>query len=315
MKEELIWQKFKVGSDGFVCLVDVMGDDAAICDAARISYGKGTKSVSDNRSLIRYLYRHGHLTPLEMCEAKFIFRVPMDILRQIIRHRTAHLNELSTRYSIAIDSAAEAQSWREQSKTNKQGSDGEIYQWPEDFEIPAYIKDDIREGFKTAGPKEYLSFREAATQEFSREVYEERLRFGIAREQARKDLPLSTYTELYWKCDLRNILNFLSLRMDAHAQLEIREIANVIYDICKQLFPLTIEAFDDYDFRRGGLLLSAADIKVLKEIVSGWMSPISHEIYLDIITGLNIGWNTERCRERDEALEKLQRLGVVEEEC
>src|SRR6478672_724339 len=162
---ELRWQKFPVLNDGFVCLVDCMGDDAAVVQAARVSYGEGTKRVSDDRTLIRYLLRHRHTTPFEMAEIKFLVRVPMDCWRQWIRHRTASVNEYSTRYSEAIDAAqttAEGE-WREQSSGNRQGS----------------------HGFIAAQTGADLSRKEAELQSLSRELYEERLRAGVAREQAR----------------------------------------------------------------------------------------------------------------------------------
>jgi flavin-dependent thymidylate synthase len=186
-----------------VALVDVMGDDGSVVQAARVSYGEGTRKVSDDRQLIRYLLRHAHTTPFEMAEIKFVVRVPMDCWRQWIRHRTASVNEYSTRYSLAIDSmqSTHDDEWRSQASTNRQGSDGLVS--------------------RTAGHK--LTQSETELQSLARRVYEERLEAGIAREQARKDLPLSTYTEWYWKTDLHNLMNFLSLRADAHAQSRLAE--------------------------------------------------------------------------------------------
>src|SRR5690554_5789455 len=177
--DALRWQKLPVLDDGFVCLVDVMGDDAAIVQAARVSYGAGTKRVHEDRGLIRYLMRHRHTTPFEMCEIKLHVRVPMDCWRQWIRHRTASVNEYSTRYSIAIDRAqvTDATAWRTQAVGNRQGSSG-------------FLGPDIGAGLT-------LAERELLQQ--ARDVYEARIQAGVAREQARKDLPLSTYTEAYWK--------------------------------------------------------------------------------------------------------------------
>ncbi len=206
--EQLRWKKFPVLNDGFVCLVDVMGDDSAVVQAARVSYGAGTKKVSDDRTLIRYLLRHRHTTPFEMAEVKFLVRVPMDCWRQWIRHRTANVNEYSTRYSVAIDSAQETtpESWRTQAEQNRQGS-----------------------GVPLSGELgQKLTNSEHELQELARKVYAERLEAGVAREQARKDLPLCTYTEAYWKIDLHNLLHFLALRMDSHAQDEIRQYATTI---------------------------------------------------------------------------------------
>ncbi|MFM7033929.1 MAG: FAD-dependent thymidylate synthase, partial [Planctomycetia bacterium] len=191
--ESLRWKKFPVLDDGFVALVDVMGDDGSVVQAARVSYGEGTRKVSDDRQLIRYLMRHAHTTPFEMAELKFVVRVPMDCWRQWIRHRTASVNEYSTRYSLAIDSmqtTADGE-WRSQATNNRQGSAGLVAE---------------AEGRR-------LTQSEADLQGMARRVYEERLGAGIAREQARKDLPLSTYTEAYWKIDLHNLLHFLALRM------------------------------------------------------------------------------------------------------
>lgn len=217
-------------TNGEIVVIDFMGDDAAVVQAARISYGKGTKSVREDRGLIRYLMRHRHTTPFEQCELKLRVRCPMDTWRQWIRHRTASVNEYSTRYSEAINEMATTlpQSWRLQSGKNKQGS-GE------------FLED------ATLG--QHLSEEESELHELSRAVYEERLRLGVAREQARKDLPLSTFTEAYWKIDLHNLLHFLELRMDAHAQLEIREFANAIGSLVEKWVPMVWEAFFEYRLR------------------------------------------------------------------
>src|SRR5579864_5850819 len=177
---------FKVLDDGFVRVLDYMGDDAAVVQAARISYGAGTKQIHEDRGLIRYLMRHRHSTPYEMCDIKFHVRVPMDTWRQWIRHRTSSTNEYSTRYSVAIDATQQTppDRWRAQSALNRQGSSGTL---------PIEIG-------------EKLSAAERALQDEARRVYEERLAAGVAREQARKDLPLSTYTEAYWKINLHNLL-------------------------------------------------------------------------------------------------------------
>ena len=206
--DEILGQPFKVLDDGFVRVVDYMGSDASIVQAARVSYGVGTRQVHEDRGLIRYLMRHHHTTPFEMCELKLHVRVPMDCWRQWIRHRTANVNEYSTRYSIAIDAAQTTPptNWRLQSPTNRQGSTGLL---------------NLEAGTQ-------LSQKEAAFHHAARELYEERLASGVAREQARKDLPLSTYTEAYWKIDLHNLFHFLSLRIDAQAQTEIRAYAEVI---------------------------------------------------------------------------------------
>jgi thymidylate synthase (FAD) len=288
--------------DGFVRLVDHMGDDAAIVQAARVSYGAGTKKVSDDRNLIRYLMRHWHTTPFEMVEVKFHVRVPMDCWRQWIRHRTASVNEYSTRYSEAIDSqqTTPADQWRLQSTANKQGSGGMIgAEWPQGW---------AKEGKTIKGPNcvyewdddapetpgEFLSHLEKQFHQDARSLYQKRLSMGIAREQARKDLPLSTYTEAYWKIDLHNLFHFLRLRMDSHAQLEIRTYANAIFKLIQPICPAACEAFKDY--RLDAIQLTGPEIKLLRAMVTG--------------VGDNLPTLTQR--ERKEFDAKLSRLGYIE---
>lgn len=245
--DAMIGQPFKVLDDGFVRLVDYLGTDESIVQAARVSYGAGTKKSREDRGLIRYLMRHAHTTPFEMCEVKLHVRVPMDCWRQWIRHRTANVNEYSTRYSIAIDGSqtTPADQWRRQSTDNKQGSEGWI--------DPA------------TGQR--LTDGERELQDLSRRVYAERLELGVAREQARKDLPLSTYTEAYWKVDLHNLFHFLWLRMDPHAQFEIRQYANVIgEEIVAKWVPMAWEAFKDY--RLGSLALSRLEIELIRLVAA-----------------------------------------------
>jgi thymidylate synthase (FAD) len=315
-----------------------MGDDEAICQAARVSYGAGTKKTSDDRTLIRYLLRHRHTTPFEMCELKFMVKVPMDCWRQWIRHRTASVNEYSTRYSQAIDDRCRVGSsnWRAQSASNKQGSEGMVDTWPEGYkpnsfgqvEFPDTEDTDIGqppdepydvdaahlpgEPFtgRTPTPGEYLSDRESVLHSHIQVVYEERLEFGVAREVARKDLPLSTYTKAYWKIDLHNLLHFLSLRMDPHAQLEIRSYANVIgEEIVASLFPQVWEAFLDY--KLNAMQLSALEVQALQAInCNEECTPISVKTFMKRYQP--DAWVClERCRERDECLAKLQDLRLV----
>lgn len=249
--DEILGKPFPVLNDGFVRVVDYMGSDQSIVQAARVSYGKGTKKVHQDRGLIRYLLRHRHTTPFEMCEIKFHLRVPMDCWRQWIRHRTANINEYSTRYSLAIDATqtTEPDQWRTQSSSNRQGSEGFI---------------DEKTG-------EELSNDENKLHNMSREIYNKRIEMGIAREQARKDLPLATYTEAYWKIDLHNLLHFISLRMDPHAQYEIREYSKTIgYEIVKKWMPLVWEAFEDY--RLGSEEFSKIELDILALINSGNMT-------------------------------------------
>ena len=288
--DDLRWKKFPVLNDGFVCLVDVMGDDSSVVQAARVSYGEGTKKVSDDRTLIRYLLRHRHTTPFEMAEVKMLIRVPMDCWRQWIRHRTANVNEYSTRYSLAIDASQTTtpEEWRSQAESNRQGS-GEML--PQDV-----------------GAK--LTEQETELQNQIRSVYQERIDSGVAREQARKDLPLSTYTEAYWKVDLHNLLHFLALRMDSHAQLEIRNYATAIGEqIIRPLFPVVWEAFLDY--RMQSMHLTRLDIGVIQRLSAGSTegAPYSEEAFL---AAQDPTWESlKRSRERDECRSKLERLGLV----
>lgn len=230
MKREELLEQYKepisVLDKGHVRLVDVMGDDSSVVQAARVSYGAGTKTLRKDRGLIRYLMRNRHTSPFEMCEIKLHVRVTMDCWRQWIRHRTANVNEYSTRYSIALEDKQRTASdeWREQAKDNKQGSGG-------------YVPKDVGQ---------LLTAREDELHVLVQEVYDERLEAGVAREQARKDLPLCTYTEAYWKIDLHNLFHFLSLRKHGHAQKEIREFADAISTIVADWVPLCYEAFEDY---------------------------------------------------------------------
>jgi thymidylate synthase (FAD) len=287
--DEILGVPFPVLDDGLVRVVDYMGDDSAIVQAARVSYGAGTKAVSDDRGLIRYLLRHRHTTPFEMCELKLHVRVPMDAWRQWIRHRSASVNETSSRYSVVIDSAqcTEIGAWRLQSSDNKQGSEG--------------FADE------TAGGR--FSEQERDLHEHARRVYDERLAAGMAREQARKDLPLCTYTEAYWKIDLHNLLHFLALRLDPHAQKEIRDYATVIgRQIVARWLPLTWEAFEDY--RLGAVVYSRLEQAILAALGSsdtesacavareaGWLKPAA-------------GGGLTRHRERQECEEKLRELNL-----
>jgi thymidylate synthase (FAD) len=282
--ESLRWQKFPVLNQGFVCLVDVMGDDSSVVQAARVSYGKGTKQVSDDRGLLRYLIRHQHTTPFEMAEIKLLVRVPMDCWRQWVRHRTASINEYSTRYSEAIDAAyiTVPEAWRKQSEANKQGSGG-------------FFEPDVGR---------VLTEEESAFHVYAREVYDRRINKGVAREQARKDLPLSTYTEAYWKTDLRNLLRFLELRMESNAQYEIREYATTIGEkIVQPLFPHCWEAFMDYQF--GALRLSRLEQEVIQRLSQSGGIPATREQFLAAQDPM---WKD---REREECYEKLCRLGIV----
>jgi thymidylate synthase (FAD) len=246
--DAMLGTPFKVLHEGFVRVIDYMGSDASIVQAARVSYGKGTKKLREDEGLIRYLVRHHHTSPLEMCEIKLHIRVPMDCWRQWIRHRTASVNEYSTRYSLAIDAAQETKpdEWRLQAVSNRQGSEGFL---------------EIEKG-------KIFSAREQELQQLARAVYNERIEAGLAREQARKDLPLSTYTEAYWKTDLHNLLHFLALRMEKHAQLEIRSYAHTIgNEIVSKWCPMVWEAFKDYQL--GALELSKQEVDIITCLQAG----------------------------------------------
>lgn len=286
--DKILGHTFKVLDDGFVRVVDYMGSDGSIVQAARVSYGKGTKKLNEDRGLIRYLMRHLHTTPFEMCEIKLHVRVPMDCWRQWIRHRTANVNEYSTRYSIAIDSAQKTSSneWRKQSIVNKQGS-------------REYLSEEIGSS---------LSEKEEMLHKIIREIYDERINKNVAREQARKDLPLSTYTEAYWKIDLHNLFHFLTLRMDNRAQDEIRSYANVIgNEIVSKWCPIAWEAFKDY--RLNSTRLSEVEINVLRYFLNN--NPKEAKEYL---LSLNLlSYESEKLKRSREVLEiegKLRKLGI-----
>lgn len=217
--------------------------------------------VEGDRRMLRFMFKHHHLSPFEFAEAVFHLRIPMDAWRQMVRHRTASISEYSTRYSPAVDAMMETEpgEWRLQSGSNRQGSDGFVTEWPEGY-LP-----DASNTHPATTPGEYLSAREAELQALAKEVYEERLSFGVAKEQARKDLPLSNYTDVFWKCDLRNLLHFLSLRMDGHAQKEIRDYANVIGEVVKAWCPIIWEAFIDYEFE--AKTFSRQDLVVVRALM------------------------------------------------
>jgi len=287
--DKILGKSFPVLDDGFVRVIDYMGSDASIVQAARVSYGAGTKKVSEDRGLIRYLLRHRHTTPFEMCELKLHVRVPMDCWRQWIRHRTASVNEYSTRYSVAIDTFRTTQpdEWRTQSEVNKQGS-GDA------------ISPDLGKNLCDA---------EIKLHELCKETYENRLECGVAREQARKDLPLSTYTEAYWKVDLHNLLHFLALRMDSHAQYEIREYARLIgEEIVSKWVPHTWEAFLDYRFN--SMQFSATEIELLSLLGSNKQKEAIKLLY-------ERKWLQEKdgelkeSREAKEFKEKMSKIGIT----
>jgi thymidylate synthase (FAD) len=269
--------KFRAVLDhGFVFLVDTMGNDAAITQSARISYGTGTKSVREDRGLIRYLFRHHHTSPIEQCEVKFHIRLPIFVMRQLVRHRTSSLNEYSARYSEMSDEfyVPDASFIQPQSSDNKQGRDGDMsetsvagVQWMmETIGAQAYDAYRVLLGDRVGHDEKYPN-------ELLYDPYSESdplldAEFpGIARELARAVLPVSYYTEVYWKQNLHNLFHMLKLRTDNHAQHEIRVFAEAMYDLIKPLFPLACEAWEDY--MRDAVTLSRMEKNLLRDLLSG----------------------------------------------
>ena len=257
--EEILYKPLPALDHGFVRVVDYMGDDTAIVQSARVSYGKGTKKISNDKGLIKYLMRHWHSTPFEMCEIKLHVKLPIFIARQWIRHRTANVNEYSARYSI-LDKEfyiPSVENLASQSQVNKQGR-AESLSSEEANKVITLLKNDAEQT--------YRNYEVMLNENSEGETLDDGS-MGIARELARMNLTLNTYTQWYWKIDLNNLLHFLALRADAHAQYEIRVYADIILDIVKKWVPVTYEAFEDY--RVGGTQLSAKEILILKKIIKG----------------------------------------------
>ena len=257
--EKILYQVFPALDHGFVRVVDYMGDDQAIVQAARVSYGKGTSRVSEDRGLIRYLMRHRHSTPFEMCEIKLHVKLPMFIARQWIRHRTASINEYSARYSV-LDKEfyiPEEKDLAVQSKVNKQGRGDTLS--PKDSEEALFL-------LKRDAEKSYETYEYLLNENLKGEVIDEN-RDGLSRELARINLTLNTYTQWYWKTNLHNLMNFIFLRADSHAQYEIRVYADIIYKIMESWVPVTAEAFKSY--RSGSVELSAEAMNVIKLMLAG----------------------------------------------
>ncbi len=230
---------------GFVKLLDVMGNDEEVENAARISYGEGTRKVSQTRNLIRYLMRHKHTSPFEMCEVKFHIKLPIFVMRQLVRHRTANLNEYSGRYSIMSDEyyLPQGDYLQKQSSTNNQGRD------------------------EPHPSKGALQFEFNRVYDNANIAYHNLLEEDLARELARAVLPVANYTEVIWKIDLHNFFHVIKLRADSHAQREIQDYANAMYELVKPHFPLCCEAFEDYS--RDAVTFSASEMKFIKEVVVG----------------------------------------------
>ena len=257
--EKILYEAIPVLDHGFVRVVDYMGDDSSIVQSARVSYGKGTKKVSTDSGLIKYLMRHRHSTPFEMCEIKYHVKLPIFIARQWIRHRTANVNEYSARYSI-LDKEfymPSKDNLAAQSASNRQGR-GDLINGKQAEDILNILKEDAE--------RTYDNYELMLNERFDGTTIDKNNK-GLARELARMNLTLNTYTQWYWKTDLLNLLNFLSLRADNHAQYEIRAYADVMIESLKKWVPVTFDAFMDY--RVGGMELSAKGKSVIQKLIKG----------------------------------------------
>ena len=257
--EKILYEAIPILDHGFIRVVDYMGDDTSIVQAARVSYGKGTKKVSTDAGLIKYLMRHWHSTPFEMCEIKYHVKLPIFIARQWIRHRTANVNEYSARYSI-LDKEfylPAPEHLAAQSKNNRQGR-GDILKGDQAKQVLDLLKKDAEQTYK--------NYEEMLNERYDGSVIDEK-KSGLARELARMNLTLNTYTQWYWKTDLLNLMNFLRLRADDHAQYEIRAYATAMLDTLKKWVPTTYEAFMDY--RVGGTEVSAKGKSIIQKLIKG----------------------------------------------
>ena len=257
--EKVLYEAIPVLDHGFIRVIDYMGDDSSIVQSARVSYGKGTKKVSTDEGLIKYLMRHRHSTPFEMCEIKYHIKLPIFIARQWIRHRTANVNEYSARYSI-LDKEfylPAKEQLAAQSQSNRQGR-GDVIQGKQAEEVLNILKDDAN--------RTYDNYEKLLNERFDGTKIDEN-KVGLARELARMNLTLNTYTQWYWKTDLLNLLNFLSLRADNHAQYEIRVYADKMLDTVKRWVPITYQAFMDY--RVGAAEISSKGLNIIKSMISG----------------------------------------------
>ena len=257
--EKILYEAIPVLDHGFVRVVDYMGDDSSIVQAARVSYGKGTKKVSTDSGLIKYLMRHRHSTPFEMCEIKYHVKLPIFVARQWIRHRTANVNEYSARYSILdkefyLPSKANLAA---QSTSNRQGR-GELINGKQADKILDLLKNDAEQT--------YANYEIMLNEKFDGSKIDDSNK-GLARELARMNLTLNTYTQWYWKTDLLNLMNFLRLRADHHAQYEIRVYADIMLDTLKKWVPITYDAFMDY--RVGGTEVSAKGKVIIQKLLKG----------------------------------------------
>ena len=263
--EKVLYEAIPVLDHGFIRVIDYMGDDTSIVQSARVSYGKGTKKVSTDEGLIRYLMRHWHSTPFEMCEIKYHVKLPIFIARQWIRHRTANVNEYSARYSI-LDKEfyiPAKEQLSAQSTNNRQGR-GDLITGQQADEVLKILKDDA--------VRTYDNYEKMLNERFDGTVIDEK-KSGLARELARMNLTLNSYTQWYWKTDLLNLMNFLFLRGDSHAQYEIRVYAEKMLDTVKKWVPITHAAFLDY--RVGAAHLSSKGLKIVKSMING--NKVSYE--------------------------------------
>jgi len=257
--EKILYEAIPILDHGFIRVVDYMGNDTSIVQAARVSYGKGTKKVSTDAGLIKYLMRHWHSTPFEMCEIKYHVKLPIFIARQWIRHRTANVNEYSARYSI-LDKEfylPAPENLAAQSQINRQGR-GEILEGEQAKKVLELLKSDAEQT--------YSNYEMMLNERYDGSVIDDK-EVGLARELARMNLTLNTYTQWYWKTDLLNLMNFLRLRADHHAQFEIRAYADAMLDTVKRWVPITYEAFLDY--RVGGTEVSAKGKSVIQNLIKG----------------------------------------------
>ena len=263
--EKVLYEAIPVLDHGFIRVIDYMGDDTSIVQSARVSYGKGTKKVSTDEGLIRYLMRHWHSTPFEMCEIKYHVKLPIFIARQWIRHRTANVNEYSARYSILYKEfyIPAKEQLSAQSTNNRQGR-GNLITGQQADEVLKILKDDA--------VRTYDNYEKMLNERFDGTVIDEK-KSGLARELARMNLTLNSYTQWYWKTDLLNLMNFLFLRGDSHAQYEIRVYAEKMLDTVKKWVPITHAAFLDY--RVGAAHLSSKGLKIVKSMING--NKISYE--------------------------------------
>ena len=257
--EKILYEAIPVLDHGFIRVIDYMGDDTSIVQAARVSYGKGTKKVNTDAGLIKYLMRHWHSTPFEMCEIKYHVKLPIFIARQWIRHRTANVNEYSARYSI-LDKEfylPASEHLAAQSQSNRQGR-GDIIEGDQAKEVLDLLKNDAE--------RTYKNYEQMLNERYDGSIIDEK-KSGLARELARMNLTLNTYTQWYWKTDLLNLMNFLRLRADDHAQYEIRTYADKMLDTLKKWVPITYEAFMDY--RVGGTEVSSKGKSIIKKLIKG----------------------------------------------